>query len=72
MKKLKDGQFSDAKKLLNTIAHLYSEYDFEQLVLTYQIPFELSQYNFAEADKLYARCASDTVKNYIDLKKEAQ
>lgn len=69
--KLKDNQFSEAKKLFNTIAHLYSEDEFEQLVLSYQIPFELSQFNFAEADKLFARCTSNTVINYIDQKKEA-
>lgn len=69
--KLKHAKFSEARELFKRIIHLSSEEDFEQIVLGYQIPFEISHYNFKEADDLYRKCKPNTIENYLDLKATA-
>lgn len=69
--KLKDLKFSEARELYQRISHLYSEANFEQEVLRYQIPNELNQFHFMEADGLYVYCNSISSEEYRGLKAAA-
>jgi DNA helicase IV len=66
--KLQAFRFSKARQLYQRISHLYSEADFEQEVLRYQIPYELNRFHFLEADVLFPQCKSITSEAYEGLR----
>jgi DNA helicase-4 len=69
--KLQLGLYDEATVLFSQISHFYDDAFFEQKVLASKVRFELSRHAFLEADRLYSKCSSNTLNNYLQLKAAA-